>query len=431
MSETRLSVPFLNSLSPAGFEPGRILLVEFEPHSAWYEASYSIAAQAINAGIRTDYHVFQHEPTDVTNALARLGVKVQAARRRGLFRLLDSYTVQGGLAKSKQYKPYDFVSLSLRLKEWKQGAIGVLSDSEERDILHIDDNDSLLATANSEVEILDFFQSRAFAAARSKHITFLHGFTTGVHSKRFHHRLQSFVDGILDFAAWENHGRIDQFVRVRVLRGTTFDSHWHLLRLSESGEVSVDHSRRLSTSAVPGSGVGEPPTRRLAAIMFTDLVGFTKLGQQDEERALKLRKEHQSLLRPVFAAHGGREVKTMGDGFLVEFASAIESVRCAVEIQGAITRWNALPTSQERIVLRVGIHVGDVIEEEGDIIGDAVNVASRIEPLAEPGGICLSGSVFDQVRNKLRLPIEKMGSRELKNVETPVDVYRVVLGPHP
>jgi len=171
----------------------------------------------------------------------------------------------------------------------------------------------------------------------------------------------------------------------------------------------------------------EDGSRRLAAIMFTDLVGFTKLGQRDEDEALRVRKEHQSLVRPLLASHGGREVKTLGDGFLIEFPSAVESVRCAVEIQEAVARRNSLPTSKVPIVLRIGIHVGDVVGEGNDIVGDAVNVASRIEPLAEPGGICVSGSVFDQVRNKLRLPIEKVGSRTLKNVEFPVDVYRVVL----
>jgi adenylate cyclase len=172
-------------------------------------------------------------------------------------------------------------------------------------------------------------------------------------------------------------------------------------------------------------------TRRLAAIMFTDMVGFTRLGQRDEDGALQLRREHQSLLRPLFTVHGGREVKTLGDGFLVEFPSVVESVRCAVEIQAAVAERNALPTSTERMVLRVGIHVGDVVEEGGDILGDAVNVASRIEPLAEPGGICVSGSVFDHVRNKLSLPLEKVGSRTLKNVEFPVDLYRVVLARDP
>jgi adenylate cyclase len=168
-------------------------------------------------------------------------------------------------------------------------------------------------------------------------------------------------------------------------------------------------------------------SRRLAAIMFTDLVGFTRLAQRDEEGALRLRKEHQLLVRPLFAAHGGREVKSMGDGFLVEFASAVESVRCAVAIQESVDGRNAIGGSAERIGLRIGIHIGDVVGEGDDIVGDAVNVASRIEPLAEPGGICISGSVFDQVRNKLPQTIEKMGARELKNVEFPVELYRVVV----
>jgi adenylate cyclase len=172
-------------------------------------------------------------------------------------------------------------------------------------------------------------------------------------------------------------------------------------------------------------------TRRLAAIMFTDLVGFTKLGQRDEEGALRLRKEHQILLRPFFAAHGGREVKSLGDGFLVEFSSAVGSVRCAIEIQEALTRRNALPTSKEQIQLRVGIHVGDVVDEEGDIVGDAVNVASRVQAFSEPGGICISGSIFEQVRNKVPLPFVKVGSQRLKNVEFPVDLYRVVLSGRP
>jgi adenylate cyclase len=166
-------------------------------------------------------------------------------------------------------------------------------------------------------------------------------------------------------------------------------------------------------------------TRRLAAIMFTDMVGFTQMGQRDEEGALRLRREHQALLRPLFAAHGGREVKSLGDGFLVEFPSAVESVRCAVDIQSAVSRRNSAPPTEERIALRVGIHVGEVVEEGDDIVGDAVNVASRIEPLAPPGGICISGPVFDQVRNKLHVPIEKLGARSLKHVEFPVEIYRI------
>jgi len=162
--------------------------------------------------------------------------------------------------------------------------------------------------------------------------------------------------------------------------------------------------------------------------MFTDLVGFTRLGQQDEEAALRLRREHQALLRPVFEAHGGREVKSLGDGFLVEFASAVESVRCAVEIQRALAERNARPGVGDPIVLRIGVHVGEVVEERGDVLGDAVNVASRIEPLAEPGGICVSAIVYEQVRNKLPLAMESLGPRTLKNVAEPMTLYRVQSG---
>ncbi len=168
-------------------------------------------------------------------------------------------------------------------------------------------------------------------------------------------------------------------------------------------------------------------SRRLAAIMFTDLVGFTRLGQEDENAALLLRREHQALLRPIFAAFGGREVKTLGDGFLVEFASAVESVRCAVEIQRAIAARNSARGPEDPLLLRIGLHAGDVVEEDGDVVGDAVNVASRIEPLADPGGVCLSATVYQQVRNKLPMVFEHVGARILKNVREPVEIYRVAL----
>ncbi len=166
--------------------------------------------------------------------------------------------------------------------------------------------------------------------------------------------------------------------------------------------------------------------RRLLAIMFTDMVGFTKLAQHDEEGALRLLEEHRSLVRPIFGSRGGREVKTMGDGFMIEFASAVESVRCAVEIQAAVAKRNRSRSPKDRIDLRIGIHVGDVVREGNDLVGDGVNIASRIEPLASPGGICITGAVWDQVRNKVAVKVEKLGAVPLKNVSAPVDVFRVL-----
>jgi adenylate cyclase len=167
--------------------------------------------------------------------------------------------------------------------------------------------------------------------------------------------------------------------------------------------------------------------RRLAAIVFTDMVGITAVGQRDESLSLALVDEQRKLLRPIFARHGGREIKTMGDAFLVEFPSALETVRCAYAIQRAAREYNLSQHDEEKIHLRVGIHLGDIVESEGDISGDAVNVASRIEPLAEDGGVCLSRQVYDHVQNKVDLQLVSLGSKTLKNVSEPLEVYKIAM----
>lgn len=166
--------------------------------------------------------------------------------------------------------------------------------------------------------------------------------------------------------------------------------------------------------------------RRLAAIMFTDMVGFSALTQRSERTALALLEEHRGILRPVFAAHRGREVKTVGDGFLIEFDSALEATECAVDIQHNLFERNRRPEI-ERIEVRIGIHVGDVVHSENDVYGDAVNIASRIEPLAEAGGVSITGPVFEQVRNKLPYGWTPIERAFLKNIEFPVSVYRIEL----
>ncbi len=160
--------------------------------------------------------------------------------------------------------------------------------------------------------------------------------------------------------------------------------------------------------------------------MFTDMVGSTASAQVNEAAALKLRDEQAALVRPLFAAHHGREIKSMGDGFLAEFDSALRAVQCAIDIQQHLHERNAQP-GVTPIQLRIGVHLGDVEQRETDIFGDAVNIASRIEPLASPGGLCISGEVFSQVRNKIPNRLEKLPSQALRNVRFPVDVYRVVL----
>jgi len=168
-------------------------------------------------------------------------------------------------------------------------------------------------------------------------------------------------------------------------------------------------------------------SRRLAAIMFTDVVGYTSSAQDDEAGALARLEEQEGLVRPLIAARGGRAVKSTGDGFLVEFDSALRAVECARDILTALDERNSRVASAA-ILLRIGIHLGDVEERDGDIFGDAVNIASRIQPLAPPGGVCISGPVFDQVRNKLPDRFEKLPPTPLKHVRLPIDVYRVVRG---
>jgi adenylate cyclase len=159
--------------------------------------------------------------------------------------------------------------------------------------------------------------------------------------------------------------------------------------------------------------------------MFTDIVGYTRMVQSNESLALELLSEHREVIRPLLPAHGGTEVKTIGDAFLVEFRSALEAVLCAVEIQKRMAERNAKTPVQRRVEVRVGVHLGDVVHEGGDVYGDAVNIASRIEPLADPGGVCFSRQVFDSIRNKTELEVAKLGDIQLKNVEQPVTVYKV------
>ena len=151
------------------------------------------------------------------------------------------------------------------------------------------------------------------------------------------------------------------------------------------------------------------------------------MGQRNESLSLALAEEQRKLLRPVFSRHNGLEIKNMGDAFLVEFGNALDAVRCAYDVQRASREFNISQPNDQRIVLRIGLHLGDVVESQGDISGDAVNIASRMQSLAEDGGVSLTRQVYDQVQNKFDLPLKSLGSRSLKNVSAPLEVYRMVL----
>ena len=161
--------------------------------------------------------------------------------------------------------------------------------------------------------------------------------------------------------------------------------------------------------------------------MFTDMVGYTALSQRNEALALELLEEHRRILRSIFPRFNGTEIKTIGDAFLVEFHSALEAAQCALEIQRALAKRNADILPDRRIEVRIGIHVGDVVHREGDVYGDGVNIASRIQPVAGVGGICISVDVERQIHHALDARFEKLAPVELKNVEVPMDLFRIVL----
>ena len=170
-----------------------------------------------------------------------------------------------------------------------------------------------------------------------------------------------------------------------------------------------------------------PSQRRLAAVLAADMVGYSRLMGEDESGTLaRLTSHRRELIEPAIAARGGRMVKLMGDGALVEFASVVDAVQCAVEIQAAIAGRNAEVPLERRIAFRIGINFGDVIVEDEDLYGDGVNIAARLEGLAAPGGICVSAKVHDEVRGKLDLGFEDLGLQPVKNIARPVRVYRVL-----
>src|SRR5437899_3105456 len=167
--------------------------------------------------------------------------------------------------------------------------------------------------------------------------------------------------------------------------------------------------------------------RRLAAILAADVAGYSRLIEADEEGTLRRLKALRSeVIDPKIAGHRGRIVKTTGDGLLVEFASVVDALRCAAEMQSALAESNALLPPERCIAFRIGVHQGDIVVEDGDIFGDGVNVAARLEGLAEPGGICVSARVQEDAAGRLDLAFEDMGEQALKNIARPVRAYRVM-----
>ena len=171
-------------------------------------------------------------------------------------------------------------------------------------------------------------------------------------------------------------------------------------------------------------------TRKIAAILVADVVGYSRLAGADEEGTLaRLRALRSDLIDPAMATHRGRVVKRTGDGSLIEFRSVVDAVRCAIEVQNGMVERNTGLPPERRIEFRVGVHLGDVVEEaDGDLMGDGVNIAARLEGICEPGAICLSEDAYRQVKGRLDLAVRDLGPTQLRNIAEPIRIYSLQVG---
>jgi adenylate cyclase len=424
-----LDLPLLESVLPTGLGFGKNYLVEFEPHSLWFETSLTLCAQALRRGIKVDYHTFTHVPGDIRGSLEKLGLDLKTLEENDSFRIVDSYTIQTGIGEPERAPSYTVDVLSVDVDDWTRADIkdaGEPVRENDKRRFHIDDDTSILVQFNGEAKVVSHFRTQTVPFVRRREMSSLHSVLRGVYSDSFYTQFESFCDGIIEFKAEDSAQGLVQSIRIRAMRGAPHDSSWKRIRLMDTGEVIVDTDLKSPAGVVAEETDVMRGARRLAAIMFTDTVGFTGLGQRNEALMMELLNEQRRIVRPFFDKHGGREIKTTGDGFLVEFASALDAVMCALGIQGKLKEDNAKRPEERRILVRIGIHLGDVIHTGVDVAGDAVNIASRIEPLASPGGVCITAQVYGSVLNKVDCKFESLGMPALKNVASPVEVYSIV-----
>ena len=233
--------------------------------------------------------------------------------------------------------------------------------------------------------------------------------------------------GLVEMRYFEGErGRGGEVMRFRISDPRSKPQRKQLLSLDQHITSQTPVAQELEVSNQEKKPVAQDH-RHLATIMYTDMVGYTAIGQKDESLSIALIRETNKFLHPVLERHGGTVVKTMGDAFLVHFPDALSGVRCGYDIQRAVREFNVALSVEKQFSLRIGLHLGDVVESGGDIYGDAVNIASRIVPLAESGGVCLTRQVYDQVRNKIDVTFTSIGEKSLKNVELPIEVYKINL----
>ncbi len=235
-----LSLPILKDIIPDGFGYGTSLVVEFEPHSVWYEASLTIVSYALRNEIRTDYHTFMHPPDEIRADLAKFGLEMPKLEENDVFRILDSYTIQTGGKPQKSKAPSYYESVDMT--DWKyarRDEMGKGTYEAHMKRLHVDDNTAILNQYNSETKIIDMVRTRARPYWKALDLAMVNALATGVASNTFYAQWELLCDGIIDFKSEEKEGRIEHLVRVRKMRGRNFDSRWHRLLMVDTGEVML------------------------------------------------------------------------------------------------------------------------------------------------------------------------------------------------
>jgi KaiC/GvpD/RAD55 family RecA-like ATPase len=253
-----LAIPILGDLAPNGFRYGGHYIVRFDPHSLWYETSLTIAALALRKGIKTEYHVFQHFPKEAIEAFSRLGINADEMRKSGMLRIPDDYTptveystaaLSGEGAEQRRDRPLD---IRKNAAYWIQGAKAGWSEQQKR-WLHIDDNTAIFFQYNEEETMVDAWRTAIVPyGIRASERAAFHAFVNGVGSDEFFTKFGALCDGIIDLRAREENDRIQNYLRIRMLRGRTFDSRWHHLRILSNSEVRLDEPVKQSDLGVSG-----------------------------------------------------------------------------------------------------------------------------------------------------------------------------------
>ena len=239
-----LELPIFRELAPSGFDYGKVFLVEFESQSLWYEASFTIAADALKRGIRTEYHTYAHLPNEIRQTLTGYGLNPNDLEQKKILRILDSYTIQVGLGtpEAPPFKtPQKVMTESVKVADWSIVDAQTMKAPSEEDMrwLHVDDNVSALANYNDEKAILNYWRTRIIPSARKLQTAFVNALLLEVHSDSFYKQFEALCDGILDFRSRESDNGLVHKARVKVIRGKSYTSKWRPLRLKENGEVAL------------------------------------------------------------------------------------------------------------------------------------------------------------------------------------------------